>query len=368
MKIIPKKAAVKKKRPLRKPVAAKSVNSRKKKAWDKGAYAAGCRSVGWFWPKSIDGEPPENIQWERTINVRWAKWFGKYAFRRVPQLSYPLACRRFIRGFCETANIDISSDLLLPTTKSVCCVLTVKNEAATLQTQLNELRRLPFEEIIVVVNGSTDNSYEVARNHPVQATVVHFDSALGYDVGRAVGARMSHSDMILFLDGDMTIRVDLLLPFIYEIEKGADVVLNPISSLLPTFERRDSVSNIKQFLNICLGRRDLHADSLTAVPHALSRRAIEKLGTSVLAVPPVAQERAVRLGLSVVRSPVTVDVITRNRLRKQNVGLGNRVEHLILGDHLEALHELMGNFGPRLHFPDSMRQRHIIEEGADESV
>ncbi len=186
--------------------------------------------------------------------MRWAKWFGKHAFRRVPRLSYPLACGRFIRGFCETANIDISSNLLLPTTKSVCCVLTVKNEAATLRAQLNELRRLPFEEIIVVVNGSTDNSYEVARNHPVQATVVHFDSALGYDVGRAVGARMSHSDMILFLDGDMTIRVDLLLPFIYEIEKGADVVLNPISSLLPTFERRDSVSNIKQFFKYMFGK------------------------------------------------------------------------------------------------------------------
>ncbi|TXK84737.1 glycosyltransferase [Paenibacillus sp. N3.4] len=242
------------------------------------------------------------------------------------------------------------------------------NEEATLQSQLNELVRLPFEEIIVVVNGSTDNSYEIVRNHPCCATIVHFDSALGYDVGRAVGAKLSHSDILLFLDGDMTISVDIMLPFIYEIEKGADVVLNPISSILPNYDQRDSVSNIKQFLNLCLGRKDLNADSLTAVPHALSLRAIERLGAKVLAVPPVAHERAVRYGLSVVSSPVVADVINSNRLRKQNVGEENHVEQLILGDHLEALHELMETSAPRLNFPDLMRQRHFMEERKDDSV
>ncbi|CAG7638314.1 glycosyltransferase family 2 protein [Paenibacillus allorhizosphaerae] len=151
--------------------------------------------------------------------------FRKHKFKEIPQTTYPLACKRFIRGFCETANIQINNDLLLPTTKKVGCVITAMNESVTLQTQLNELARLPFQEIIVVINGSSDDSYEVTRNHPSKATIIHFDAALGYDVGRAVGAKVSESDMLLFLDVDMSIGVDLLLPFIYEVEKGA-VTLN----------------------------------------------------------------------------------------------------------------------------------------------
>lgn len=355
-------------RPLRKNVAAKKLTLRKNRGWERAAYAAGCRSVGWFWPNSAEGEPPDDIQWLHWLNLSWARWFQKHEFRYVPLLSYPLACRQFIRGFIQMANININHNLLLPTTKKVSCILTVMNEEATLQSQLNELVRLPFEDIIVVVNGSTDNSYEIARNHPSRAIIAHFDSALGYDVGRAVGAKLSNSDILLFLDGDMTISVDLLLPFIYEIEKGADVVLNPISTMLPNLDRRDAVSDIKEFLNHCLGRKDLNADSLTAVPHALSRRAIERLGAKVLAVPPVAHVRAVRYGLSVVSSPVAADVINRNRLRKQNVGPENQIEQLIIGDHLEALHELMEEEAPRLRFPDHMRQHHFMEERKDDGV
>jgi Glycosyltransferases involved in cell wall biogenesis len=329
----------------------------------KDLYDTGLRSVGWFWPKTAHCEPPEEIQWTRHLNASWAKWFKEQGFKNITDINYPHSCRQFIRGFCEAVNINITCDLLLPTAKSVACIITAMNESETLKAQLGELTRLPFEEIIVVLNGSTDNSHEVVRHYPNRITVVYFDAALGYDVGRAVGAKVSNSEILLFLDGDMSIGVDLLLPFIYEMEKGADVVLNPISSLLPKSGRIDSVSVAKQFLNVCLGRKDLLSDSLTAIPHALSRNAVKKIGYGVLAVPPVAHARAVRLGLSILKSPETVDVITSNRIRRGNTGLGNRVERLILGDHLEALHELMKDSGPRLWFKDNVRQRDFENKG-----
>lgn len=332
------------------------------KRWEEEAFEAGYRAVGWYWPSLAEGQPPVNVQWIRRLNECWAKWFNKKAFKSVPNVSYPVACRRFLRGFCDAANIEVSCDLLLPTAKSVTCIIPARNELDSLLAQLNELSRLPFYEVIVVLNGSTDNSYEAVRKHPIGAKIVHFDASLGYDVGRAVGAKVSASDILLFLDGDMSVRVNLLLPFIYEVERGADVVLNPISSLLPTGDHRDTVSNAKQFLNICLGRRDLESDSLTAVPHTMSRRAVERLGCAVLSVPPVAHQRAIRSGLSVVRSPVAVDVIKLNRIRRDNTGAGNQVEKLILGDHLEALREMMNETGPRLRFPDNMRKRHLIKE------
>lgn len=347
---------------LRQDAAVRRTAQRKRSNWSDGAYAAGCQAVGWFYPKTGEGEWPERLQWMRRLQSEWADWFRKQSFAFIPQASYPLACRRFIRGFCETAGLREQPDLLLPTGRTTACVVTVMNEEATLPAQLNELNRLPFHEIVIVVNGSTDRSYEMARQHPCRPVVVHYADPLGYDVGRAVGAALVTSELTLFLDGDMALGVDQLLPFIYELEKGADVVLNPVTSLLPGFDRRDAVSHAKQFLNMCLGRDDLGADSLTAVPHALSGRALERLGAAVLAVPPLAHQRAIRSGLHVVSAPAAVDVIKSNRLRKQNVGEGNLVEQLILGDHLEALDDMMAAVTPRLRYPDHMRKRHYTEE------
>jgi hypothetical protein len=265
-----------------------------------------------------------------------------------------------LQGYGAAAGRDTGRYSLFPTGKTVGCVISVMNECQSLGRQLDELEKLPFEEVIVVVNGSSDDSYDIARRHPVRADVVHFEEPLGYDVGRAVGARLSRSDVVLFLDGDMCIPAPQLLPFIEAAARGADVVLNPVSRLLPAFSQRDAVSCFKQFLNVCLERSDLEADSLTAVPHALSRRAIRTIGASALAVPPLAQARAIRCGLKIVSSPRVVNVLKANRIRTCNVGSGNPVERLIIGDHLEALHEMMEKYGPRLGFADFGRKRHVL--------
>lgn len=312
--------------------------------------------MGEFWPSKGVGSPPEEKQWEQHLQQTWGTWFRNHNFKKIPTKSYAIAYNRFIQGYCKMANMRIKPEFLLPASKTVTCVITAMNEEHFLQAQLDELQKGPFNEIIVIVNGSTDRSFDVARQHPVQATVIHFDFALGYDVGRAVGAKLANSDVVLFLDSDMCISSKLLMPFIYEVEKGADVVLNPISSLLPVFSKQDAVSQLKQFLNISLGRNDLQADSMTAVPHALSRRAIKTLGVGVLAVPPLAQARALHVGLKVVQSPKVVDVIKRNRLREHNICSGNQVENLIVGDHVEALYDVIQERGPRLLFEDRLRK------------
>jgi hypothetical protein len=242
--------------------------------------------------------------------------------------------------------------LTFPTRKKVGCVIAARNEGETLRLQLDELARLPFHEIIVVLNGNTDDSYQIVESHWANAQIVSYKEPLGHDVGRAVGARASSADIMLFLDGDMCIPAEHLLPFVYEAERGADVVLNPLSKLVPDFKQCDSVSRAKDFLNRCLGRPDLQIDSLTAVPHALSRKAIKLLGAKALIVPPMAQMLAIRSGLTIARASIAVDVFQRNRVRKHNQTPVNRMEQLILGDHLEALGEAMKVAGPRLGFPD----------------
>ncbi|HBS43811.1 MAG TPA: hypothetical protein DEA91_03820 [Paenibacillus sp.] len=79
---------------------------------------------------------------------------------------------------------------------------------------------------------------------------------------------------------------------------------------------------------------------MTAVPHALSRRALETIGYRELIVPPKAQARSVLEKLRVEKVG-TVNVIKHNRLRQANIGAGNAVEKLIIGDHAEALFEVL---------------------------
>lgn len=230
--------------------------------------------------------------------------------------------------------------------KSAAAVVTVCNEESTIGRVLDELQRLPLTETIVVLNGCTDASRSIVMKYP-GITMVHIHEPLGHDVGRSVGARMTQADAILFIDGDMRVAAEDLMPFLKAVQEGVDVALNDLSGHLPAFVHQDSVTRCKTFLNRLLRREDLGANSMTAVPHGLSRRCIETLGTGVLAVPPMAQGQAVLRGLKV-SAVHTVDVIGPNRKRRSNTGRGNSMERLIVGDHAEAIAAVLDITGTSL--------------------
>ncbi|GFN31003.1 glycosyltransferase family 2 protein [Paenibacillus xylaniclasticus] len=246
---------------------------------------------------------------------------------------------------------------LLPGCRAAAVVMAY-NEEQTLPLVLEELAKLPLEETVVVLNGCTDGSFFSARSFP-GVTIVHYADRIGHDVGRAIGARLCKADIVLFVDGDFRIPAEQLKPFIAAVARGTDVALNNISPYLPLFRDWDDVTKLKAFLNLSLGRPELHANSLTSVPHALSRRAIERIGTALLAVPPKAQAAAITEGL-VVAAAGSVNVVAANRIRKGNVGRDNEVARLIVGDHIEALKHIMDKSGARLSKTDRNRRRDVI--------
>ncbi|WP_410771929.1 glycosyltransferase [Fontibacillus sp. BL9] len=229
---------------------------------------------------------------------------------------------------------------------SASAVVTASNEEATLPKVLSELGKLPLKEIIVVLNGCTDGSFETVQRDP-RVITLNFPMRLGHDVGRAIGAAVATGDIILFIDGDLPLPAEELAPFLLAVDRGADVALNDISPFLPPFSHQDDVTRSKSYLNLSLGRPDLKANSMTAVPHAISRKALAATGASALVVPPKAQAIAMIHGLNVC-APHSVNVLRGNRIRSGNTGAGNPVARLIIGDHIEALAEAMKTMGPRL--------------------
>lgn len=80
-------------------------------------------------------------------------------------------------------------------------VLPAKNEAEGLRRTLPALRtQLPNAEIIVVDDGSTDETAEVARAHG--ATVLSSPYAMGNGAAIKRGAKAASGEIIIFLDAD----------------------------------------------------------------------------------------------------------------------------------------------------------------------
>ncbi|WP_143631815.1 glycosyltransferase family 2 protein, partial [Streptomyces thermovulgaris] len=96
---------------------------------------------------------------------------------------------------------------------------------------LNEAEALPWVlarippgwRALVVDNGSTDGSAEVARAYG--ATVVH-EPRRGFGAACHAGLTAATADVVCFCDGDASLDPSLLVPFVREIrDGGADLVL-----------------------------------------------------------------------------------------------------------------------------------------------
>ncbi|MDO7907000.1 glycosyltransferase [Paenibacillus sp. JX-17] len=239
----------------------------------------------------------------------------------------------------------------------VSVIIPAMNERRTIGRAVREARRIhPFVEVIVVDNGSSDGTARTAQ--AAGARVLTYPEPLGHDVGRRVGAEAASGRILLFLDGDMAVPSYELIPFIRAVMAGTDVALNEYSGPVKAKEVHPVVE-AKHVLNTMLERPDLQGTSMTAVPHAISRRALEILGFEVLEKPPLAHAKAVVSGLAV-RAVHAVEVNRLNRLRRKS-GEEDPLAAVVINDHLEAIQWLTRELGPRAGHTDLHRDRHLSE-------
>ena len=93
--------------------------------------------------------------------------------------------------------------------RRISVVIPTHNGAATLADTLESIRRqtTPPAEVIVVDDGSSDDSVKVAEQHPLGPRVVRLDGNHGVAFARNVGLREATSELIAFVDQD-----DLWMP------------------------------------------------------------------------------------------------------------------------------------------------------------
>jgi glycosyltransferase involved in cell wall biosynthesis len=239
----------------------------------------------------------------------------------------------------------------------VSVIIPVMNESKTLKRVLHQVKKLqPGIEIIVVVNGSHDGSAAIAQAAGAQVHL--YEQPLGHDVGRSIGARHATGDILLFLDGDIVLPAAKLRPFLRAVEGGVDIALNRYNG--PVLKREvHPVVLAKHALNIALQRSDLRGASMTAVPHAISRRALTEIGAEHLAVPPKAQTMGIQKALKV-EAVYLVQVGLLNPIRRQSKYREDPLVDLIMGDHLEAISWLTEVTNERGLLSDLSRNRSIV--------
>ena len=103
-------------------------------------------------------------------------------------------------------------------------ILPAKNEAAGLATVLPELRgRLPDAEVIVVDDGSTDETAAVAAAHG--ATVLTNPYPMGNGAAIKRGARAASGDVLLFMDADGQHGPASIATLLGRLDQGYDMVV-----------------------------------------------------------------------------------------------------------------------------------------------
>lgn len=84
----------------------------------------------------------------------------------------------------------------------VAAIVPAYNEQETLTEVLTVLKATPLiEEILVVSDGSTDDTVEIARSHGLRT--IHLRQNQGKGIAMAVGVAHTDADILLFVDGDI---------------------------------------------------------------------------------------------------------------------------------------------------------------------
>ncbi|GGA05546.1 hypothetical protein GCM10008018_59440 [Paenibacillus marchantiophytorum] len=238
----------------------------------------------------------------------------------------------------------------------VSVIIPVCNEARTLAKVIREAFRVhPQTEVIVVDNGSSDGSKRVAAQ--LGARVISFNQPLGHDVGRSIGAKEARGDILLFLDADFVVAAKEVMPLVRAVQRGVDVALNKYNGSTAKVGVHRVVL-AKHALNAIINRPDLLGASMTTIPHAISRKALNMIGADNLAVPPLAQAIAAHHGLHI-KATQLIQVGLRNRIRRRPKA-SDPIGDLIIGDHLEAIGWLVGVSGERASIHDQLRVREMM--------
>ncbi|TDT62335.1 glycosyltransferase family 2 protein [Fonticella tunisiensis] len=180
------------------------------------------------------------------------------------------------------------------------------NEGRFIKEILKEVSKSDADKILVVDNGSTDNTLDILKSFEShKINILYCNTPLGHDVPRAVGLSYALSDggeYFIFIDGDMLgITKDDINTLIKSLKLGVDLSLtdcyydNELPSGLAYY-----VLEFRKMLNMELNLFDkIKYSTPSHGPHGISKRLAESIPIHYISIPPLLLCWAVKMGFTV---------------------------------------------------------------------
>ena len=201
-------------------------------------------------------------------------------------------------------------------------VIPAKNEAIGLSLILPELKKLyPQSEILIINDGSTDNTLEVCTGHKVK--VISHPYSMGNGAAIKTGARQAQRDIIVFMDADGQHRPKDVLTLVTMLTSGYDMVVgarsgnsqaslarkmanfsyNKLASIMTGYKIKDLTSGFR------VVRREKFIKFLYLLPNGFSypttsTMAFFRSGYSVAYYPIEAMQRKGKSHISIVKDGI----------------------------------------------------------------
>jgi len=277
-------------------------------------------------------------------------------------------------------------------------VIPAKNEEKSILATLTTILRLPVSYIILVLNGCTDQTFELARSIPDNRIhILFFSDSLGIDIPRAIGvlyARHIGAKGALFVDGDMSGDIyQNLLTLVSTVESGVDVAL---TNCYPYIPHRHKLANLVLSFRSKLNReldlfKSLGLATPTHGPHALSQRAMNSLPSEAFAIPPLTLYWAkqfdliIKVGTSIpheaLHSPrkhrrharliaetIIGDCLMGLALIHNEPPARSLGKHKLMGYHLERRFDLLNRWEQSLLSRDTFYEQHALIPESTNSI
>lgn len=231
-------------------------------------------------------------------------------------------------------------------------VVPAQNEQGRIGKVLTLLDKAPLDKIIVVVNGSGDNTLSEIRDLNLEnVEVINFEPKLGIDIPRAVGAYaafLQGAVSVVFVDGDMIGEIQgVISRLIYSIIcKRSDLAMTDCYPTFPYGNRfAEQMLSYRKLLNTELGiYHKINVASPSHGPHAVSRRLMETADFRDFAVPPMILAFAVKNSLRISVPASVAQVHLGSKVR--DYYHAKNITDTVTGDTIEALNYFQGK--PRI--------------------
>ena len=123
----------------------------------------------------------------------------------------------------------------------ISVIIPVWNEEKYIDTVLKKLEKSKFiDEIIVVNDGSTDNSAKIIKKHK-KVKLLEYGKNKGKGYAMRYGAKRAKHDYIVFFEGDDQLYVEDIKKIKNKLEKGYDLVVGKRDFTIIPWPRRFNI-------------------------------------------------------------------------------------------------------------------------------